>query len=268
MRVTSVAAAVVLVTMSPWHATDVAAQPRSETASVPVQHVLVASGQIDPGSMIGGYSGIGLDWIRRAPDGIVVTAGGGSYAVADSRWFLGRFGAAIGASPRVTLSGNAVLGGGTTAGDIFGHRSVRGDVTVRAAPALSVMGSDEYLSVDDAHGHLIRGGAAIRASRSVVVGLTHAMSTGGNLNTSFTMVRADITRRPFSYYGGGAYGQTTPEVLALPGVHETGHDLRQGFFGMLMPVRSAEIGVAIDVLDLSGVTRHTLVVTVSIPVKR
>jgi hypothetical protein len=233
------------------------------------QDSFLASWQLDPASFADGSSGLSLDWIRRTTRGPIVTAGGGLFSIANSRWGLGRFGAAVKVSPRVTVQGQTSVGGGSTAGSRFKHLTLRGDLSTQATPRVSVTFGDEYISVAAAHGHLFRAGTAVRVSQRAAVDVTYATSIGGNLNTTFMVARVDHAAAALSVSAGVALGRTTPEIVSLTGTTSGGSQaLRQVFAGISRPMGRVDLRVAIDVLRLATVTRSTLTFAVVVPAVR
>jgi hypothetical protein len=228
----------------------------------------VASWQLDQNSVAGLGHGFSIDWVRQLDRRRVLTAGAGSFALAESRWSIGRVGWAFRPRERLILSTQTTVGGGRTAGAPFGYVTARADLALQADERVSLLMGQEYVNVADAQGHVLRIGTAFRASKLVMLEGTRAVSTG-NLNTRLSIGRVEVLTTPVSFAGGGVIGRVTPEVAGFAGgPAATSQPQREVFVTVTFPTRGVTTRVSLDVMKLAEVTRRTLTATLTIPVRR
>lgn len=248
--------------------------PRSELSARPGAGVPLPRGvlflslelsDLSPGT---GGERAAIDWVQPTRLGPTWFAGLSTSRLAGTEWNVGRFGAAAKVASKTTLDGEVHLGGGHTGDDRFDYRVIEAGLTHEIVDRrLYLKLKDRYLDIDATRGNLLEAGFTYLPGRRWSTQLTYARSTGGNFDTDYVSGRLDVAaHRRLRLLGGFALGRTRPEIFNVIG--EDAVDLEEVFLGIVFPVRGTELTVVLDRLELGGVERGTVSLSLRVPWRR
>lgn len=210
-----------------------------------------------------------IDWVHTNELSGTYTAGFAAFSTAGSRWAFGKGGIAFRTQERVTIQGQASIGGGHTSGTNFTYQIYDGGLIYKTSSRLYLKFNDEYLQIGATRENLLKPGVMLIPTKRFAADLTYAHSATGNLNTRFFLGRFDFKTRPINFLGGFGIGHTTPEILNVSvGSLSVNQHFSEGFFGFGVPLSGAELTVVADFPNLQAIHKQTLTLSLKVPLRR
>lgn len=208
-----------------------------------------------------------FDWVYTSPGGAVLNAGLAAFSVGDSRWSFAKLGGVVRPRPPLILSGEINYGSGTQKGSNFPYRLLKAGVTYEALPKrLYLELEDQYIDIDDVHGHLVKGGFSYWVRPDLALAASYAASVSGNLDTRIAAARADYYAGRNRIFAGFALGRTVPEILeGVAGTQSSVQDSQEYFVGFSVPVYRYEFTLAVSHIEFEGGSKTPVVFSFKIP---
>ena len=247
--------------MALWLASVAAGGPASVKAPGPDRlHVALQADHLPQG----GGGGGGGTWVHGLTHRTFLHAGAYLYSLGGSRWGYGQAGVVFAPVDRMTALVEANVGRGRGQGRGFPYGLFRANVTYQLTPGrLAIEVEDQYVSVDEARGNLVKVGGAVSRRGFAARAAVHA-SVDGNLGARYVSARLDLNRKTTGLLGGFAIGRTRPEifdVLSMTGsVHST-----EVYVGARFPVSSRDVTVVIEQLWVAGTRRTMALLALGLP---
>jgi hypothetical protein len=194
----------------------------------------------------------------------MVHAGAFLYSLAGSRWAFGQAGVAFAVADRTTALLEVNVGRGGREGRGFPYGIFKANLTRELRPGrLAIEVEDQYVSVDEAKGNIVKVGGAVTRPAFAVRAAVHA-SIGGNIGARYVSGRLDLNLGTARLLGGMTIGRTRPEIFDLLSLSGTVHST-EAFVGARFPVSSRDVTVVIEQLWIAGTRRTTALVSLGIP---
>jgi hypothetical protein len=223
-------------------------------------HVVLQVDHLPPG----GGGGVGGTWVHPLAGRTFLQAGGFLYSLGGSRWGYGQAGVGFAPADRTTALLEVNVGRGRRQGRGFPYGVFRANVTHQLTPGrLAIEIEDQYVSVDEARGNVVKVGGAVSRPAFAARAAVHA-SVGGNIGARYVSARLDLNRKTAGLLGGLAIGRTRPEIFDLLSISGTVHST-EVFVGARFPVSSRDVTVVIEHLWIAGTRRTTALLALGIP---
>ena len=241
----------------------------AQTRDANPNHVVGAGTLIVSGEM-GGVTGAGnsrtgsVEWLGHPSPRATINGGLVSFSLGDVGWTFGRAGGSLRAGSRVVMHGQVDAGRGHHGEADYPYAVVRGGATYQIASRLAIELEEQYVHVAGAVGHIGKFGLGFRPTPSLGLAAAVTSSLGGALGVHAATVRADHPVRRGAVFGGLSVGILRPELAGLGGAGPV-RDTREVFAGTTIPLRPGPVTLALDVLWMPGVRRHSFLASWSLP---
>jgi hypothetical protein len=244
-----------------WLASVAAAGPAPANAPGKDRvHVALQADHLPSGS--GG--GAGGTWVHPLTGRTFLQAGAFLHSLGGSRWGYAQAGVVFAPADRTTVLTEVNVGRGRRQGKGFPYGVFKANVTHELTPGrLAIEVENQYVSVDEARGNIVKVGGAVSRSAFAARAAVHA-SVGGNIGARYVSARLDLNRKTAGLLGGLAIGRTRPEIFDLLSIRGTVHST-EVFVGARFPVSSRDVTVVIEQVWIAGTRRTTALLAVGIP---
>jgi hypothetical protein len=231
---------------------------------------LILSGDGDSLTGVSGHGGGGsLSYLDEINANALIGVAGEYQTLAGSHWEFGSlnlaYSHALTQSTRWNINGEAHEGSGQSGTTHFGYaiEALGAGLTVPGGVTLSA--EERQIDVDTSHGSLPKAGLSKAWGTHLLTSIGYAQSTGGNLATQYGIVRIDIISRPVQFVLGGDAGHVSPAVLDIQGILlPQARRLSEEFIGITKPTRHVDVSLLGDRIDLQGIVRLTVTLTVTV----
>lgn len=239
---------------------------QAQVAGAPASDAAVVSLGVDDVAPGSGAASLSAEWVRLR-SGNMVRAGVETVSGAGVHWVLARGGAAWRPTPRVTVEGGAALGPGSEAGAGFLYRHLRAGATYAATPGRVFLdAAGTTFDIGAWRGQVFTGGATVVPHHRVAARLAYGHSVGGNYDTEYLLVRADLQLDRFGTLGGISFGGAGPTRDDFHGDADPS-SRREAFAGVRVPLREMELTLVVSHLWGGGVRRDAVVLGSRIPLR-
>jgi len=225
----------------------------------------------DGDRLTGTNGGAGGDITYLHQEGAVLVGVAAEYQrLATSRWGFGSFNIAyshdLTATSRWNVHAEAHEGTGRTAGSPFLYSIEAAGLGAAFPHAVSADVEERQIDVDTSHGSLPKAALSKGWGSHLLTTVGYAHSIGGNLDSSYGLLRLDVYLPGVNLIAGGDLGRVSPTVLNINGVLTSqARHLKEEFGGISKPFKRFELTLLGDKIDLAGVSRFTLTLNCSIP---
>jgi hypothetical protein len=223
-------------------------------------HVVLQADHLSEGSGGGG----GGTWVHALTDRTFLHAGAYFYSLGGSRWGYGQAGVVFAPTDRMTAFLEANVGRGRGQGRGFPYGVFRANVNYQLTPGrLAIEVEDQYVSVDEARGNIVKVGGAVSRRAFAARAAVHT-SVDGNLGARYVSARLDLNRKTAGLLGGLAIGRTRPEIFDFLSVRGSVRST-EVYVGARFPVSSRDVTVVIEQLWIGGTHRTMALLALGIP---
>jgi hypothetical protein len=227
---------------------------------------------LDGASLTGTSGGEGGNINYLHQEGALLVGLGAEYQrLATSRWGFGSLNLAYShemtATTRWNVHAEAHEGTGSTVGPSrpFLYSIVAAGVGAALPAGIATDLEERQIDVDTSHGSLPKISLSKGWGTHLLTSVGYAHSVGGNLNTSYTLGRVDIYTPAVNLIVGGDIGRVSPAVINLNGVLTSqARHLSEVFAGVTKPLKSVDLTLLADKIDLAGINRFTVTLSFSV----
>jgi hypothetical protein len=232
------------------------------------------------GSTLTGTNGGGggaVGWLHHFDTDTLATLGAEHQVLAGANWTFGSVSVSHTLGPedaRFGIVGEAHEGRGTDPHP-FSYAIEALAVSGTFSRRLTALLEDRAIDVDTTRGNLPKASLAYLWSPHLQTSVSYQYTVSGNLGTRLTSVRLDGYQARFNWLAGVAFGQGAPAIFGL--LHTPGQSapvsgelvparlLHEQYLGFSAPVHPwhTDIGLLADYLNLGGIKRATLTLTVN-----
>jgi hypothetical protein len=239
--------------------------PQSDTPSTG-DVVVVGLGADDLAPGTGGAS-VSADLIHPLAGGSV-WAGLESVTIGRMGWVVGRAGGVWRLNSRVTGDALVTVGPGSSAGDRFVYRQLRGGVSYSLIPGRLVLdGGGQAFDIAALRGQILSAGATVLSHRRLATRLRYGRSAGGNYDAEYLLVRADLRSDRIGALAGLSVGRSGPGPQELSLVGSAAASRREIFAGIVVPVRGLELTAVLSHGWSEAARRESIVLISRIPLR-
>lgn len=205
-----------------------------------------------------------IEWLGHPSPRATINGGLVSFGLGDVGWTFGRAGGSLRIGSRGVVHAQVDAGRGRHGDASYPYAVVRGGATYQIGSRVAFELEEQYVHVEGAIGHVGKFGLGFRPTPSLSLAAAVTSSLGGALGVHAATVRADRPMRRGAVFGGLSIGIVRPELAGLGSAGPV-RDTREVFAGTTIPVRPGRVTLALDVLWMPDVRRHSFLASWSLP---